>query len=77
MVEEARMTEQEQNTKYLEFYLAGIKSASASMRHVLARKVQVGILEEVTAKAIFEDIGTELDKALTAIRAEADKQNAK
>lgn len=45
-------------------FSAGLQAAAAAIRVVLERKAKVGIITEVTAQAIFEDTGKEIDEAI-------------
>lgn len=47
----------------LKAFTGGIKAASIAMEGVLRRKVDVGIIPEATAKAIFEGVAEELTLA--------------
>ena len=44
-------------------FIGGVQAASIAMRGVLARKVDVGIITEATARGIFEAVGVELTEA--------------
>jgi hypothetical protein len=64
------MTDDELTKVKVEAFVGGVKAASIAMRAVLALKVDVGVITEATALAIFEGIGKKLDEVFAELSAE-------